>query len=589
MGVASGSIAAVGLALVCLLLVLIFISSWVRRNREKYSDGYEKGGPPVGLVKALKSIGAAKSSPYSLVPISGRADSLSGQGALDAMKKAGIKCILTSSAGPPPSGSVALIGCAYDTSEAVKRASSVAMASKGRLLTLPSSFDMTSKGVRELVKILASKGPIMCADHYSLDEVKLLVPDAKVLLVKHSGTEIYKDRLKGISPQGWGILRSLREGEGCDREATLLYESVDNHPFGPLENNGTPGNWRRLLEGVSTFESIETDVVDVAIAAILLGRPVTVFPGSKDSTHSIIQTAYPKGPAAVYVNPRDPDELLRKYMENSYVTSLDDDVSRTRLEAMRTSHARIGLPEAILNPALHYSRHASEISRRFPYLDSTSEHFQARPGAYGLAASLCQFLETALERAGDDLDGGIMWYEDDAVPGDDTQLVRANLALALGTLPVSGNDVYFLSRNTYCRGCKSEPRWAPSSDWQYGTAAVLFSVTGAQAVLGHIQTEGTGMPIDLLISYLANVGKINSWDWEGNAVSENPMFCGIFKQYEVFCSHAPNGGRALRKLTTMGETEVTRSIDDDTATLDPRRSPPQDTKISRGPFSGELK
>jgi len=163
----------------------------------------------------------------------------------------------------------------------------------------------------------------------------------------------------------------------------------------------------------------------------------------------------------------------------------------------------------------------------------------------------------ALERIGEDADPSdtIMWYEDDAVPGDDHELVTTHLALALAKLPSEGNDIYFLSRNAYCSGCSISPGWKRSGTFSFGTAAVLFSIESIRTIHTWLLRHGTGSPIDLLLFELAGEGVINSWDWEGTACPENGMFCSIFKQYEVYCSDTgkEKEGRMTRTLSTMDE------------------------------------
>ena len=277
---------------------------------------------------------------------------------------------------------------------------------------------------------------------------------------------------------------------------------------------------------------MHTDRVYVAIAAAKLNKRTYVYRGGCAQTVA-------KYSLSTLANVRSMtgsryERLVHRYMGVAYVTSLNDVTSRKRLKVFNRELASANLPIAKLNAALHFHRDLKTIRSKYPYIREKSPDYEMRPGAYGLAASFVQFLHKAI------LNDYTMYYEDDAsLPRSKTQF-SAQLLKALESLPNRGNDVYSFSTTSYCRGCPHEERWLKRKQ-HMGTTALLFTKSGARAVLAHLIKKGTGRPIDKLLNSLSKKGVIRGWDWGGNVVAENPMFCGLFKQTGVHCNKSRPG------------------------------------------------
>lgn len=358
----------------------------------------------------------------------------------------------------------------------------------------------------------------------------------------------------------------------------MFSEVENNDNLLKIRDNNYP-QWANLLQGISEYSTVYTNIPQVANAACLLDKTVFMFPGNDFSTMKEAG-GYSNKPVN-FINIDDPSFLMRTYLTDSYVTTLDDPISRKRLHEFQEKQKEFQLPTSQINPALHYGIHNKEIRERFPFIDETTGHFRKRPGAYGLAASFCQFLETVIEKHGNETDDyTVMWFEDDAIPASNKSLFNGELALALSTIPSEGNDVYFFSRNDYCRGCDPVPEWTRSGSRQYGTPSVLFTIGACKSILHHLQNHGLAEPIDKLITTLNKKNVITSWDWSGNACRENPMFCGLFKQFEVYCE---------RDGVVQKRSDRIYSTMDEQVNADSRRSPPEDAIISYGKLQQQSK
>lgn len=450
------------------------------------------------------------------------------QGLIQLLKDSGTKHNLFRNAKRPPLKSKTLMvsgGGSYRDHLTVSIADITTILQKSaykKLVILPSSFDTSQPQVKSFLLGLPANSTVFARDLTSLRGLKA-TGNCEALLSKDTSHYL---NLSGYGDTGKGVLLAFRKnkapstmGEGfASKEGKLLDPSY----AGP----GSPEDWQNFLRALSKFDEIHTDRTHVAICAARMGKKTYVHPGTKAkdvANHSLSKMSNVRIIAGSGV-----DRLIAKYMGVGYVTSLSDKVSKKRYSRFVDKMKEAGLPIAHINHAFHYKRDRSKILSKYPYVDSKSKEFEMRPGAYGLTASFLQFLHYAVHN------DFTMYYEDDSEPASNQDAFKRQLVQALSSLPKKGNDVYSFSATSYCEGCKNEPRWKERSR-HMGTTALLFTKSGARAILAHIMKKGTDKPIDKILNILSKRGVIHGWDWGGNVIVENPMFCGLFKQHGVFC------------------------------------------------------
>jgi len=221
----------------------------------------------------------------------------------------------------------------------------------------------------------------------------------------------------------------------------------------------------------------------------------------------------------------------RKVRPMFFVNSLDDELGKKRLSVFREKHKKRNLPFAIHHKAYHYMDDINLIRTKYPFIKEGTDAFRKRPGAFGLAASFCHFLEIVSSSYNNDF---VLWFEDDTIPGKDSKLFWSQYRQALQEIGEKeySKDLFFFSRNSFCQECGETEKWVEST-FYYGTGAVLFPPGVAKLLLELMQKQGIEDGIDVWLYFQTKLGHIRSWDWDGTACPENKSFCGIFKQRGV--------------------------------------------------------
>ena len=241
------------------------------------------------------------------------------------------------------------------------------------------------------------------------------------------------------------------------------------------------------------------------------------------------------------------NNIIHPILENSYVNTLvNDSVSKKRFDKMKQIHEEYNLPELKINPALHWKNDFEHIQKNYPTIKRNSRKFIERPGAYGLTASFIQFLENNKNTPHQ----YTVWYEDDSIPADNKELFYEHLIYALDNIPKGYNNVYYLGYTTHCLlKCSNEKKWEPKvktnkhafgNTTAYGAHAVIFTKSSIKTILNYMKNNSITIPIDDLLYDLHKKNIINTWDWKGNIITENKMFCGLYKQLDTYCSYRNN-------------------------------------------------
>ena len=230
---------------------------------------------------------------------------------------------------------------------------------------------------------------------------------------------------------------------------------------------------------------------------------------------------------------------MQRYLNlnNAYMNTLvDDDLSKKRFEYVKNVHSEYELPKIQVNSALHYKNDYKQIQNKYPTIDRNAPHFKLRPGAYGLTASLIKFLE----KNKDTKDDFVIWYEDDALPGDNQVMFNKQLDIAMNLIKNNknnNNNVYFLGYATHCRTqCKKINKWIEKNKkTKDGTHCIIFTKSSINTILSYMKNNIITQPIDNFLFSLHENKIINAYDWGNNVLNENPMYCGLFKQKNTYC------------------------------------------------------
>jgi len=261
---------------------------------------------------------------------------------------------------------------------------------------------------------------------------------------------------------------------------------------------------------------------------------------------------------------------------NIYITSLNDPLSKKRARAQKLILKKFGITKYKYNSALHWKKDHDHIRSAYPKINMNSVHFVKRPGAYGLAASFLQFLNTAYVHK----HKLASWMEDDVIPaGGETGLpIKTETGLwetvdminksyeinnqlitnfqnkfwaAINNLPEKKNDVYFFGHTTYCDQAIHTKADKPDDDWFKirrnafykaggpGTSFIIFSKNAIISIFEWVQKNRIDLPIDLLFMKFINDKVITGWE-VNTSITHNQMFYGLFEQLGTYCDRREN-------------------------------------------------
>lgn len=393
---------------------------------------------------------------------------------------------------------------------------------------LPTTFDTSHESVANFLRDLSDNVTIFCREKKSYKDV---VHHTSCKVILSHDTAAYTD-VEGYLEKGSGTVYAIRDDKEGNPAVLTEFASkrkADLSIMGAKEDN----DWQNFLRDVAKYECVHTNRAHVAFAATLLDKRTYIYDCGYFKVRAIYDYSLAGSPNTRFVNLEDGRGLIRKYFENSSVTTLDDKISRARLRKFRVELKDFDLPTARVNHALHYERDREAILRKYPYIFEDSHDFKQRPGAYGLAASFIQFIHENLTSEWS------VWYEDDTRPAGKKTVFEEQLLRALKKLPTGGADVYSFSRTTNCnKPCTGEQVWkhrsSPGLGDFIGTTTVLFSKDALGAILRYSTRKGVRNSIDKFLNLLSQKKIINMWDWNGNT-SKNKMFCGLFTQADTFC------------------------------------------------------
>ena len=209
-------------------------------------------------------------------------------------------------------------------------------------------------------------------------------------------------------------------------------------------------------------------------------------------------------------------------------------MSEKRFGNINNVHFNYGLPQLKINKALHYNHDESYIENKYPTIDRNS--FDNRPGAYGLTASFMKFLENNKDSS----DKFVIWYEDDALPGDNEELFNTQLDIAMKLIKDDKNNknkIYYLGYADYCKNrCKNVNKWLEKTyDTRNATHCIIFTKSSIITILNYMKKNTITQAIDILLFSLHRKKIITAYDWGNNILTENPQFCGLFKQKDNHC------------------------------------------------------